>query len=273
MRKITISTLLTLLYLAGTAQALRAQQTTEDASLPAASVGQERALTINEMRQQRGLTDTHNLFVPRGQWIFGGTASYSTHSNETYRFLVVEGIESKGYTFKVSPMIAYALRDNMAIGGRFIYSRSLLKLDKADLNLGGEDSDLNFEVNDYYSLRHSYSVAVIWRQYIPLGRNKRFALFNEMQLSGGGTQARFAKDSPVKGTYETGYTFSLGISPGIVAFATNNMAVEVNVGVMGITYTHTKQVHNQVTGGKRDASMMNFKVNIFSIGLGMAFYL
>lgn len=63
MRKITISTLLTLLYLAGTAQALRAQQTTEDASLPADSVGQERALTINEMRQQRGLTDTHNLFV------------------------------------------------------------------------------------------------------------------------------------------------------------------------------------------------------------------
>ena len=233
MRKITISTLLTLLYLAGTAQALRAQQTTEDASLPADSLGQERALTINEMRQQRGLTDTHNLFVPRGQWIFGGTASYSTHSNETYRFLVVEGIESKGYTFKVSPMIAYALRDNMAIGGRFIYSRSLLKLDKADLNLGGEDSDLNFEVNDYYSLRHSYSVAVIWRQY----------------------------------------TFSLGVSPGIVAFATNNMAVEVNVGVMGITYTHTKQVHNQVTVGKRDASMMNFKVNIFSIGLGMAFYL
>ena len=94
-----------------------------------------------------------------------------------------------------------------------------------------------------------------------------------MQLSGGGTQARFAKDSPVKGTYETGYTLSLGISPGIVAFATNNMAVEVNVGVMGISYTHTKQVHNQVTVGKRNTSMMNFKVNIFSIGLGMAFYL
>ena len=226
------------------------------------------------MRQQRGLTDTHNLFVPRGQWIFGGTASYSTHSNETYRFLVVEGIESKGYTFKVSPMIAYALRDNMAIGGRFIYSRARCSSSTRPTSTSAARiPDLNFEVNDYYSLRHSYSVAVIWRQYIPLGRNKRFALFNEMQLSGGGTQARFAKDSPVKGTYETGYTFSLGVSPGIVAFATNNMAVEVNVGVMGITYTHTKQVHNQVTVGKRDASMMNFKVNIFSIGLGMAFYL
>lgn len=107
----------------------------------------------------------------------------------------------------------------------------------------------------------------------PAGTRKRFALFNEMSLSAGGTQARFANDSPVKGTYETGYTLSLGISPGIIAFATNNMAVEVNVGVMGITYNHTKQVHNQVTVGKRNTSMMNFKVNIFSIGLGMAFYL
>ena len=126
---------------------------------------------------------------------------------------------------------------------------------------------------DFYSLKQTYSAAAIWRQYIPLGRSKRFALFNEMSLAAGGTQARFANDSPVKGTYETGYTLSLGISPGIVAFATNNMAVEVNVGVMGISYTHAKQVHNQVTVGKRNTSMMNFKVNIFSIGLGMAFYL
>ena len=94
-----------------------------------------------------------------------------------------------------------------------------------------------------------------------------------MQLSAGGSQAKFANDSPVKGTYQTGYSLSLGISPGIVAFATNNMAVEVNVGVMGINYSHIKQVHNQVRDGDIKSSMMNFKVNIFSIGLGMAFYL
>ena len=77
----------------------------------------------------------------------------------------------------------------------------------------------------------------------------------------------------MKGTYETGFNLALGVSPGIIAFATNNMAVEVNVGVMGITYNNTKQVHNQVTEGHRSSSMMNFKVNIFSIGLGVAFYL
>ena len=232
-----------------------------------------RPLTINEMRRRRGLTDTHNLFVPKGQWVFGGTASYSTHSNKSYQFLLIEGIDSKGYTFKISPMIAYAVRNNMALGGRFIYSRSLLKLDKAAINFGDEGSNVNLAAQDYYSLQHSYQVAAIWRQYIPLGRSKRFALFNEMSLAGGGTEARFANGSPVKGTYETGYTLSLGISPGIIAFATNNMAVEVNVGVMGITFNHSEQVHNQVTVGERNLSQMNFKVNIFSIGLGMAFYL
>lgn len=230
-------------------------------------------LTINEMRRRRGLTDTHNLFVPKGQWIFGGTASYSTHTNKSYQFLIIEGIDSKGYTFKISPMIAYAFRNNMALGGRFIYSRTLLKLDKAAINFGDADSNVSLNAQDYYALQHTYQVAAIWRQYIPLGRNKRFALYNEMSLAGGGTEARFANGSPVKGTYQSGYTLALGISPGIVAFATNNMAVEVNVGVMGITFNHTEQVHNQVTVGERNISQMNFKVNIFSIGLGMAFYL
>lgn len=230
-------------------------------------------LTDEERRQQRGLTDDRTIFVPCGQWIFGGTASYSTHTNDSYQFLIIEGIGSEGYNFRVSPMICYALRNNMALGGRFIYSRTLLKLDSANLQFGDDETGTDIRVRDFYALRSSYQAALIWRQYIPLGKSRRFALFNEMSLTGGGVQAKFANDSPVKGTYERGYTFSLGVSPGIVAFATNNMAIEVNVGVMGITYNSTRQVHNQVTVGKRTSSMMQFKVNIFSIGLGMAFYL
>ena len=256
-------------------EALRAQEieTTDTLTRAQTPDQPQQSLTINQMRSQRGLTYTHNLFIPKGQWIFGGTASYSTHTNRSYQFLVIEGIDSKGYTFKVSPMIAYAFRNNMALGGRFIYSRTLLKLDKASINFGDEGSSVNLNVQDYYALQHTYQVAAIWRQYIPLGRNKRFALYNEMSLAAGGSEARFANGSPVKGTYQKGYSASLGISPGIIAFATNNMAVEVNVGVMGITFDHTEQVHNQVTVGERNLSQMNFKINIFSIGLGVAFYL
>ena len=263
----TCTVLLAALLFAGAARAACALPA-DDENADALS-----GLTVNERRSQRGLTDTRNLFVPKGQWVFGGTASYSTHRNDSYQLLIVEGIDSKGYTVRVSPMIGYAFRDNMALGARLIYGRSLLKMDAAELKIGDEESGTQVEVRDFYTLKHSFEAAVIWRQYIPLGSNKRFALFNEMQLSMGGSQARFANDAPVKGTYQTGYDFSLGISPGIIAFATNNMAFEVNVGVMGITYNHTRQVHNRVTVGERSSGMLNFKVNIFSIGLGVAFYL
>ena len=94
-----------------------------------------------------------------------------------------------------------------------------------------------------------------------------------MQIGMGRSQAKFAADSPIRGTYETGKIFSIGMTPGLVAFATNNVAFEVNVGVMGLSYTRTRQVHNQVTVGKRTSSLMNFKVNILSIGLGISLYL
>ena len=226
-------------------------------------------LTPNQRRQRRGISQPSIEMVPKGQWIFGGTASYSTHSNDNYSFLVIEGIDSKGYTFKISPMIGYAVRSNMAVGARFIYSRSLLKIDDAKISM----EDINLSVENYYALKHSYEVAAMWRQYIPLGRSKRFGLFTECQLAIGGTQAKFVEGAPVKGTYEKGYTVSLGLNPGIVAFATDHVAFELNIGVLGFNYTNTRQVHNQVTVGDRSSSYMNFKVNIFSIGVGMAFYL
>ena len=197
-------------------------------------------------RAERGLTSMSNQFVPRGQWIFGASASYSTHTNKDYTFLVIEDINSDGYTFKVTP---------------------LLRIDSGSIKLG---SDIDLGVDFYNALQHNYSGAFIWRQYIPLGQNKRFALFNETSLTLGGGQSRFAADSPIRGT---NFSASIGISPGLVAFATNNLAFEVNIGVMGLSYTRTRQVHNQVTVGKRTSSLMNFKVNILSIGLGVSFYL
>lgn len=154
-------------------------------------------------RAERGLTSMSNQFVPRGQWIFGASASYSTHTNKDYTFLVIEDINSDGYTFKVTPLIAYAIRDNMAIGVKFIYSRSLLRIDSGSIKLG---SDIDLGVDFYNALQHNYSGAFIWRQYIPLGQNKRFALFNETSLTLGGGQSRFAADSPIRGTYETNFS-------------------------------------------------------------------
>ena len=268
-KKVAIFSILALFTLCAKAQA------TDQSSL--LNLGADTLLNSvssrNEFRKNRGLSDLKTHIVPKGQWIFGGTMSYSTHTNSSYKVLVVEGIDSEGYTFKVSPLIGYSLRPNSIIGARMAYSRSFLEMTAAELHLGEGDAALNFGVDYYYALKHSYEVIAIWRQYIPLGRNKRLALFSEFQLSLGGSQSKFAEGSPIRGTFAKSFDISLGVNPGIVAFITNNMAFEVNVGVLGIGYSHSEQVHNQISYGETSASTMNFKVNIFSIGVGVAFYL
>ena len=166
-------------------------------------------LTPAEMRQRRGLSNLKTHIVPKGQWIAGGTLSFSTHSNDSYKFLIVEGINSTGYTVKVSPIVGYAVAPNMAVGLRFGYSRSNLDVTDAALSITSLDNAT------YYSLKHSYNVAAFWRQYIPLGRNnKRFALFTEVQLATGGSQSKLLAGQPVHGVYARSFDVSLGVNPG-----------------------------------------------------------
>ena len=234
---------------------------------------EQKTLTRAEKIKERGITNMDNIFVAKGSWIGGANASYSHHINDNYSFAIIDGIMSEGYTLRASAMGAYALRNNMAIGIRGTYNRSNLTVNSANLKFGDDETGTEISINQYKVVRHSYSAAAIWRQYIPLGRSKRFAIFNEMSLGAGASQAIFAADQPVKGTYEEGYTISLGVSPGLMAFATNDIAIEVNVGVMGINFSDVKQVHNQIYDGKRRSSSMNFNVNLLSIGVGVSFYL
>ena len=55
-------------------------------------------LTPNEARKQRGFTSDIN-FVPKGQWIFGGTASYSTHHNSGFKLAIIDGIDSEAVSY------------------------------------------------------------------------------------------------------------------------------------------------------------------------------
>lgn len=212
------------------------------------------------------------VFVPKGQWIVGSSVSYSEHTENNYDFLVVEKINSDGYSFKLSPMFAYALKDNMALGGRFKYGRTLVRMDETQLNL---DDETSFDINNIYQLKNSYSAMAIFRNYIPLGDSKRFAVFSETQLEVGGSQSKVSngKGEALTGTYSKSTDLGFGVSPGMVAFINNYTAVEVSIGVLGVNLSKTRQVTNQVETGEQSSTSANFKINIFSIGLGIAFYL
>lgn len=256
-----------------TAIALCLSATAQSVDSLATNESNEQCISRSEQRKNRGLSNLKTHIVAKGQWVFGGSLTYSTHTNTDYKFLVIDNINSKGFNVKVSPLVGYSIAPNSIIGLRGAYSRGHLVMDSASLNMGEGDGALNIGVDYYYMLKHAYDVAAIWRQYIPLGQNKRIGLFAECQLAVGGSQTKFAEGSPIRGTYSKGFNVSLGVNPGIVAFMTNNIALELNVGILGLGYSRTTQIHNQVSTGETSSSLMNFKVNILSIGLGVAFYI
>ncbi len=211
-------------------------------------------------------------FVPKGQWITGVSVSYSQSDQDKYQFLIIENLSGDTYTFKVSPMLMFAFKYNLAAGGRFAYSRQRTRLNSADVVLG---SDTEYNVDNLYSISHNFSGMLAFRNYISLGRSTRFGLFNEVQLQFGGGQSKLCTGTgrDFTGTFERSFNMSVGLAPGLAVFLNNYSALEVNVGVLGFNYSQTKSTTDQIYIANRDTKSANFKINLFSITFGVAFYL
>ena len=76
-----------------------------------------------------------------------------------------------------------------------------------------------------------------------------------------------------EGTMERVNSIQLGLCPGMTAFATDFMAVECSIGVMGLKYKWVNQETNRVEKGKNRLGGANFKINLLSVNIGMTFYL
>lgn len=211
-------------------------------------------------------------FVPKGQWIAGVSVNYSHSNQNNYQFFIVEDISGDTYSFKVSPMVLYSFKDDMAVGGRLAYNRSKTKLESANVVI---DSETNYDVDNLYMLSHNYSATAAFRNYFSMGKSKRFGFFCETQLELGGGESKICNGSgdDLTGTFERNYNINLGVAPGVVMFLTNYSAIEVNVGILGFGYSHTKSTTDKIYVSNRDSHSANLKLNLFSISFGVAFYL
>lgn len=215
---------------------------------------------------------TKSTFVPKGQWFFGGNLSYTQHTNDDFKFLVLDDFTSRGYTLSVKPFVGYTFANNLGAGVSFAYDRTMLQIDNVDLNLG---EDLQFSIDDYYNKQHVYTGTVFLRNFINLGNSRRFGLHNDFKIQFGGGEGKVlnGKGETLEGTYQKIYKVGVVFSPGMTVFINDFAAVEVSVGILGFQYKRIEQTTNQVYTGSRQTSGANFKIDIFSIALGIAFYL
>ena len=211
-------------------------------------------------------------FVPKGQWITGVSVSYSQSDQNNYQFLIIENQSGDTYAFKVSPMLMFAFKDNLAAGGRFAYERQRTRLDNVAFVL---DSETDYTVDNLYSISHNFSGTMAMRYYISLGSSTRFGLFNEMQLQLGGGESKLCSGSGTDftGTFQRNFNLNVGLSPGMAVFLNNYSAIEVNVGVLGFNYTHTKATTDRIYVANMNTKSANFKINLFSITFGVVFYI
>ena len=209
-------------------------------------------------------------FIQKGTWAVGGTAKYSQHINDNYNFLVISDINSNGYSVSANPYVMYAIKDNMAVGLKLSYDRSMLDLASADLSV----SEISMSARDCYQIQHKYSAYAVYRAYIPLAGSKRIAMFADVLFGGSFKQGKaFNANGPyAAGTYTQAYALELAVDPGIIAFITDRLAVELNVGVFGLGYSWNNQIHNQVDTGFTDTTSAGFMVNLLSLGVGLSYY-
>ena len=211
-------------------------------------------------------------FVPKGQWFFGGTCSYSEMSQENYKLLVLKDWNGNGYQLAIKPFFGYMVKDDLGVGATFAYERSLFKVDNLNINL---NEDLAFQIADYYILEHVYTASAFMRLFMNIEESKRFGLSNDVKLMFGGGQGKYinGKGDLLEGTYQTIFKTGLIYSPGIAVFINDYAAVEASIGVLGIQMKQVNQKTNGVHTGSFKNSSANFKIDLFSIGLGFSIYL
>lgn len=234
----------------------------------------------------RGIGKSSSVFIPAGTVGAGASFSYNNYSfgngmNDTgYQMLfsLIQNFQGNLMSFGIAPQVSYFIRDNLAVGARFDYDRSSLGLGNLDLSLSDA---LSLTVGNFNYLKQSYTGAVTLRNYIPFGQSKRFAMFTELRLTGGYGQSESYKagfdevlEEPYKtGTYQDIYQFEVGVVPGISAFVTNEVALEVSVGLLGFNYQKVEQVTNRVERSEMERNGVNFKINLLAINFGLSFYI
>ena len=222
-------------------------------------------------RYDRGLYNF--LFMPKGMWSFGLTASYGKFSTDDLQlFDVLSDVDISAHIFSIKPYVSYAFKNNVTAGLRLEYSN--MQGDIGNLNLD-IDEDMNFSLNDIRYRSESYSASLLLTQYIGLSRRGRFGVFNEVQLSFSGGTSDFNRpfNSELRCTHTNFFDARLTYSPGLCVFIMKNLSCNLSFGVFGFYIRNEKQTVDGVKAGSRVTSGANFRFNIFNISFGLAVHI
>ena len=219
-------------------------------------------------RFNRGLYNY--LYIPKGIWQLGITASYGEFSTEDLEmFDLITDMDFQGKMFSVKPYFSYFFNNNMSAGLRLGYTYGRANVDQFNVDI---DEDINFNLHDIMYRSESFSAALTFNQYFGILRRGRFAITNEVELAFSGGNSDFIRpfNSELKHTHTTTMSASLNFSPGLSVYIIEPMTFNISFGVFGFSLKNEKQTVDGEEMGTRFTSGANFRFNIFNINFGVA---
>lgn len=222
-------------------------------------------------RYDRGLFNF--LFIPKGTWHIGLTASYGQFSTNDLQMLdLVSDVDLSASTFSIKPQLGYFLRNNLSIGVRMAYTRTSADINSFKMDI---DEDMNFNLHDIMYRQESYTAAIVLQQYMGIGRHGRFGVFNEVELSFASGNGDFNRpyNGVIRSTHSSNMEAKLTFSPGVCVFVMENVSFNLSFGVFGFYLRNEKQRIDGEWLGNRFTSGANFKINLFNLAFGIGIHL
>lgn len=212
------------------------------------------------------------VFIPKGSVMFGGMVGGSSIQGDNINFLILKNISNlEGYYLSAAPYIGGFVADNIAVGGRFKYNRYMANLGNLDLNLG---EDMNISLRDLYAINHKYEGSIFTRFYIPFGNSRIVGMFVDANVTYTRSQGKNTTGSgaDLDGTFQEGQSLGLYVNPGLCIFVNDFVAAEFGIGILGIDYSGTRSITNQVETGTFSSKGANLRFNPLKLDLGISFF-
>lgn len=125
------------------------------------------------------------------------------------------------------------------------------------------------------SITRGYSITPNLRASIPLTASERLSFFIAIGLDFGmsNTLAQDVKyvDQYTR-SYSDQYSLGIGFSPGLTFFAMENFAFELQLNVFGYNISVTNTDTEGLEPGREVDQQLNFKIDLLTLELGLAYY-
>lgn len=183
----------------------------------------------------------------------------------------IEQIKNIGVSFAVSG--AYFIADNVAWSAKVNYgfSSEQYTLSSKILNLL-----LDAEIYNTNIATSTFQFGTGVKNYVPIGNNKRFFIFNETNISynyiNSLTRDVYDRGKDIKKMFKTTHEISLGLSPGLMYFLKDGFAFEFAFNPIVIYYGRSFIEQDEEKGGSYSNFDIDLKLNILNIYFGFAYY-